>query len=89
MANIKSAQKRIRQTAKKTAINLARRSAVKTALRKVKVALQENASETQVHELLRDAQVQLARAKGKGIMHANTASRKLSRLAQRVAQIDQ
>ena len=84
MANIKSAQKRARQTISKTKVNLARRTAVKTALKKVQIALQNNVETSKVQELLRDAQVKLARAKSKGIMHANTASRKLSRLASKV-----
>lgn len=88
MANIKSAQKRVRQTAKKTMVNLARRSAIKTALKKVNIALQDGVDASQVNELLRDVQIKLARAKSKGVMHANTASRKLSRLAQKVAQLD-
>lgn len=84
MANIKSAQKRVRQTEKKTKVNLARRTAVKTALKKVQVALATGVEAGKVQELLRDAQIKLARAKGK-VMHANTASRKLSRLASKVA----
>lgn len=84
MANIKSAQKRVRQTEKKTAVNLARRTAVKTALKKVHIALKEGADTVQVQELLREAQVKLARARSKGVLPANTASRKLSRLAQKV-----
>ena len=84
MANIKSAIKRVRQTEKKTKVNLARRTAIKTAIKKVHTALQANADSKQVDALLRDVQIKLARAKGKGVVHANTASRKLSRLAQKV-----
>lgn len=84
MANIKSAIKRVRQTEKKTKVNLARRTAIKTAIKKVHTALQANADSQQVDALLRDVQIKLARAKGKGVVHANTASRKLSRLAQKV-----
>ena len=85
MANIKSAQKRVRQTEKKTAVNLARRTSVKTALRKVHVALKDGVDASQVQDLLIEAQVKLARAKGKGVIHPNTAARKLSRLAKKVA----
>ena len=84
MANIKSAIKRVRQTEQKTKVNLARRTAIKTAIKKVHTALQANADSQQVDALLRDVQIKLARAKGKGVVHANTASRKLSRLAQKV-----
>jgi small subunit ribosomal protein S20 len=86
MANIKSAVKRVRQTAKKTKINLARKSAIKTAIKKVHIALQEGADKKNIDALLRDVQSKLARAKGKGVIHANTAARKISRLAQQVAQ---
>lgn len=85
MANIKSAQKRVRQTEKKSLVNLARRTSVKTALKKVHIALKDGADTTQVHDLLKEAQVKLARAKGKGVLHPNTAARKLSRLAKKVA----
>lgn len=85
MANIKSAQKRVRQTEKKSAVNLARRTAVKTALKKVHIALKDGVEVTQVQDLLIEAQVKLARAKGKGVLHPNTAARKLSRLAKKVA----
>jgi small subunit ribosomal protein S20 len=85
MANIKSAQKRVRQTEKKSAVNLARRTSVKTALKKVHVALKDGVEVAQVQDLLIAAQVKLARAKSKGVLHPNTASRKLSRLAKKVA----
>lgn len=85
MANIKSAKKKAKQDIKRTHVNLARKSAVKTAIKKVLTALEENASETQVVKLFNDAQAQIARAKNKGMLHANTAARKISRLAQRIA----
>ena len=85
MANIKSAKKKAKQDIKRTQVNLARKSAVKTAIKKVLTALEDNASETQVVKLFNDAQAQIARAKNKKFFHANTAARKISRLAQRIA----
>jgi len=84
MANIKSAKKRAKQTIKRTAINTARKSALKTVTKKM-IAAVESGDITQAKELLREVNAQLARAKGKGILHANTAARKMSRLSKRVA----
>lgn len=86
MANTKSAQKAARQNEKARARNLARRTAVKTSIKKVLVAIEQGAAD-QATELLRDVAAQLARARSKNIMHQNTASRKLSRLAKKVAQV--
>lgn len=85
MANIKSAKKKAQQDIKRTQVNLARKSAIKTAIKKVLTALEDNASATRVNELFNDAQAQIARAKNKDFFHGNTAARKISRLAQRVA----
>ncbi len=83
MANTSSAKKAALQSEKRRKHNLARRTAIKTAVKKVIVALEEG-QDAQV--LLADVAAKLARAKSKGVIHANTASRKLSRLAKRVAQ---
>lgn len=85
MANIKSAQKRVKQDAVRYVRNTARKSAVKTAIKKVMTALENGENAEKALELLRSAEAQIARAKGKGLMHANTAARKISRLAKRVA----
>lgn len=81
MANIKSAKKRVLQTEKRNAINVARKSAIKTAVRKVVVALDAGKNKEEVTTLFKDVQARFARAKSKGTLHANTASRKVSRLA--------
>jgi len=86
MANIKSAKKRVKQAPKKRAKNLTRRTALKTAVRRVLDALKEGKDANVTQELLRSAQEKLARAKGKGVIHANTASRKISRLAKKVSE---
>lgn len=84
MANIKSAKKRVLQTAKRQLRNQARRSSVKTAVKKVVIAMESSNVET-TKSLLVAAESRIARAKGKGLMHRNTAARKISRLAKKVA----
>ncbi len=83
MPNIKSSKKRARQSIKRRHKNLARRSSIKTAVKKVLTALEIKDVE-QAKILLKDAESQIARARGKKIMHAKTASRKVSRLAKKV-----
>ncbi len=83
MANTKSAKKAARVTARRTAINKARRSRMRTFVRKVEEAIatgDKNAAES----ALRDAQPELMRSSQKGILHKNTASRKISRLSARI-----
>lgn len=84
MANIKSSKKRVLQTAKRQARNQARKSSIKTAVKKVVIAI-ESADTVTARELLVAAESKIARAKGKGLMHRNTAARKISRLAKKVA----
>ena len=88
MANIKSAQKQARKAEKRRAINLDRKTSLKTAIKKLLVAIDKKESKDALVALFNDAQAQLARAKSKGLIHANTAARKTSRLACRVAQVN-
>jgi small subunit ribosomal protein S20 len=83
MANIASAQKRIRQTVKRTARNKARKSRVHGAIRKVEEAVAAGNKEVAL-AAFRAAQPELQRAVGKGVLKANTVSRKISRLSARV-----
>lgn len=83
MANTTSAKKATRKIARRTEINKARRSRVRSFLRKVEEALTAG-DKTAAADALKAAQPELMRAAGKGVYHANTASRKISRLAQRV-----
>jgi len=83
MANIASAQKRIRQTVKRTARNKARKSRVHGAIRKVEEAVASGNKDLAL-AALRAAQPELQRAAGKGVLKANTVSRKISRLSARV-----
>jgi small subunit ribosomal protein S20 len=83
MASHKSAEKRIRQSAKRTAINRSRTSRVRTFVKKVEVAISGGDREA-ARAALQLAQPELHRAVTKGVLHRNTVSRKLSRLAARV-----
>lgn len=85
MPNIKSAKKRAKQTAKRYARNIARKSAIKSSIKKVLDAVEGNDIE-RAKTLLKDAEAKIARAKVKGTLHANTAARKISRLAKKVSQ---
>lgn len=83
MANTKSAKKAAKQNEKARVRNLARRTAIKSSIKKALVALEQGDSATS-EALLRTVASQLGRAKGKGVVHRKTAARKLSRLAKRV-----
>ena len=83
MANTASARKRIRQTEKRTIRNRARRSRVRTFLRKVEQAI-ASGDKTQAQAAFQAAQPELQRAATKGVFHLNTVSRKLSRLSARI-----
>lgn len=84
MANIKSAKKRVLQTVKRQSRNQARKSSLKTAVKKVIAAIEAGDIETS-KTLLVEAESKIARAKGKGLLHRNTAARKIGKLAQKVA----
>jgi small subunit ribosomal protein S20 len=83
MANTTSAKKMTRKIAKRTAINRSRRSRMRTFLRKVEEAI-ATGDQAAAQAALRDAQPEIMRAAQKGIVHKNTASRKVSRLASRI-----
>lgn len=83
MANTTSAKKATRKIAARTAVNKGRRSRVRTYVRFVEEALAAG-DKTKAQAAFKDAQPELMRAATKGVMHKNTASRKVSRLAQRV-----
>jgi small subunit ribosomal protein S20 len=83
MANTDSARKRIRQIEKRTARNRARKSRVRTFLRKVEQAI-ASGDKGAAQEAFRTAQPELQRAATKGVLHDNTVARKLSRLSTRI-----
>jgi small subunit ribosomal protein S20 len=83
MPHHKSAEKRLRQTEKRTVVNRARMSRVRTFVKKVETAI-ESGDKQAAQTAFRDAQPELHRATTKGVMHRNTVARKLSRLAIRI-----
>jgi small subunit ribosomal protein S20 len=83
MANTVSAKKMTRKIAKRTAVNRSRRSRMRTFIKKVEEAL-ATGNRDEALQALRAAEPELMRAAQKGIVHTNTASRKVSRLAHRV-----
>ncbi|TYC79886.1 30S ribosomal protein S20 [Stappia sp. BW2] len=83
MANTPSAKKAARKIARRTATNKARRSRVRTYLRKVEEAI-ASGDQAAASEAFKAAQPEIMRAASKGTMHANTASRKVSRLNARI-----
>ena len=83
MANHKSAKKRIRRNANRATVNGARMSRIRTFVKRVEVAI-ASGDATAAREALRIAQPELQRGVTRGVLHRNTASRKISRLASRV-----
>ena len=86
MANTPQSKKRARQNERRYEINKARRSRVRTFLRRVEEAIASGDQEA-AQVALRAAQPELMRGVTKGILHKNTASRKISRLSSRVKAI--
>jgi small subunit ribosomal protein S20 len=83
MPHHKSAEKRLRQTEKRTIVNRARLSRVRTFVKKVETAI-ETGDKAVAQSAFHEAQPELHRATTKGVMHKNTVARKLSRLAARI-----
>ena len=86
MANIKSAKKRILVNETKAARNIAIKSKVKTAVKKVEAAVAAKDAET-AKTALRAAIVEISKAGTKGVYHKKTVSRKISRLSKAVSSI--
>ena len=83
MANTPSAKKRVRQLIRKTEVNKARRSRIRTFIRKVEEEV-EKADANSASAAFKLAQPEIHRGVSKGVIHKNTAGRKISRLAKRV-----
>ncbi|MGH7094547.1 MAG: 30S ribosomal protein S20 [Stellaceae bacterium] len=83
MPHHKSAEKRLRQTEKRTAVNRTRLSRVRTFVKKVETAI-ATGDKTAAQSALQLAQPELHRATSKGVMHRNTVARKLSRLSHKI-----
>ncbi|MDO6728288.1 MAG: 30S ribosomal protein S20 [Cognatishimia sp.] len=83
MANSPQAKKRARQNERRALVNQARRSRIRTFLRKLEEAI-ESGDKAAATDAFKAAQPEVMRGVTKGIFHKNTASRKISRLAARV-----
>ena len=81
MPNIKSQKDRVRLSEKQTARNKSARSALRTTIKKANASIDANADNKA--EAIKVASIALAHAGGKGLVHKNTASRKISRLQKR------
>ncbi len=86
MANTSSAKKATRKIARRTDVNRNRRSRVRSLVRKVEEAI-AGGDKAAAAEALKVAQPEIMRAATKGVLHGNTASRKISRLSARVKAI--
>ena len=84
MANTPQAKKRIRRNARRELINHSRISRIRTFIKAVESAVAAGKKD-EAAEALRKAQPEMARGVARGVLHKNTASRKFSRLAKRVA----
>jgi small subunit ribosomal protein S20 len=84
MANTPQARKRIRRNERRAEINTTRVSRIRTFVKKVEAAL-DGGDKATAAEALKAAQPELARGVARGVLHKNTAARKLSRLTKRVA----
>jgi small subunit ribosomal protein S20 len=83
MANTPQAKKRIRRNASRAEINGARISRIRSFLKKVETAI-AGGDKTEAADALKAAQPELMRGVARGVLHKNTASRKMSRLSKRV-----
>ena len=83
MANTKSAKKMVRKIARRTEVNKSRRSRVRTYVRKVEEAI-SSGDKKAATVALKAAEPEIMRGVSRGVIHKNTGSRKVSRLAARV-----
>ena len=83
MANTKSAKRAVRQISRRTDVNKARRSQMRSSIRKVEEAIATGNQEA-AQAALKEAEPIMARTAQKGLLHRRAASRKVSRLAKRV-----
>jgi small subunit ribosomal protein S20 len=86
MANTPQAEKRIRRNARRQAINKARLSRIRTFVKKVESAIAAG-DKAAAEAALKAAQPEIMRGVSKGVLHRNTAARKVSRLSARVTAI--
>lgn len=87
MPKIKSAKKRVQIAIKRNALNVSRKSSLKTAIKKVMDAIASSDYDN-AKKLFVQAESVIARAKGKGVLHKNTAARKVSRLSKKLSALE-
>ena len=83
MAHHKSAKKRIRQIERRSEVRGARTSRIRTFMKKVETAI-ASGDKTAAQAAFQEAQPEIHRGVVRGILHRNTAARKLSRLSARI-----
>jgi small subunit ribosomal protein S20 len=86
MPNIDSAKKRVRRTKKRTEINHARKTRIRSFTRKVEEAI-ASGDKNAAQAALKVAEPEIMRGVSKGVIHKNTGSRKVSRLTKRVSKL--
>ena len=86
MANTPQAKKRIRRNANRAEVNHARVSRIRTFIKQVETAI-ASGKKSDAAEALKKVQPEIARGVARGVVHKNTASRKISRLSKRVASL--
>jgi small subunit ribosomal protein S20 len=86
MANTPQAKKRIRRNANRAEINHSRISRIRTFIKQVESAI-ASGKKAEAAEALKAVQPELARGVSRGVIHKNTAARKISRLSKRVASL--
>ena len=86
MAVSLSAKKRIRQTKRRTEVNIRRLNALRSSIRKVEAAIAAG-NKSAAEAALRVAEPQMMRGAGKGVVNRNTMSRKLSRLSRQIKKL--
>lgn len=86
MANTPQAKKRIRRNANRSTINHSRVGRIRTFIKAVEMAI-ASGKKSDAAEALRAVQPEIARGVARGVVHKNTASRKMSRLSKRVSQL--
>lgn len=88
MAQHRSAEKRNRQTVRRTEVNRARKSRIRTFIRTVETAI-ASGNKNAAQEALKSAQPEIMRGVSKGVLKLGTASRKMSRLSARIKSLSQ
>ncbi len=86
MANTKSAKKAVRKIARRATVNKSRRSRLRNYVRRVEEAIVAG-DRNRALTVMREAEPHIMRAAQKGVLHKNSASRKVSRLVQRIAKL--